>query len=307
MFAYRMKPHFRHGKDTPWGGDALKRLYAKDIPDDHTGESLEASTLFDANTNTGESTALDGRTLTEVAGKKLPLLLKLIDANETLSVQVHPDDVYAMQHEHGKRGKTEAWLILHTKPGAKLVYGLTEGINIQDLNKENIEASLHWISVMPGDVLYIPAGMVHAIGAGIVLYEIQQDSDVTYRLWDWNRMQSDGTPRTLHFEKALDVIRSYDLNGPVRGTTTQCAGGNITHYLDTEMFTFKRLHVRDCMALPTQCHAGFAYLTALCAGKLTCHGQEVEFANGDTLFIPEHKQEIFICAQGDMLYASAPT
>lgn len=303
LFAYRMSPFYRHGKDTPWGGDALRRLFAKDIPDDHTGESLEASTFVDANTNTGESLTADGRTLTEVANGKLPLLLKLIDANETLSVQVHPNDAYAMQQENGKKGKTEAWLILHAKPGAKLVYGLKEGVSVQTLSKEHIEEALRWIDVQPGDVLYIPAGMVHAIGAGIVLYEIQQASDVTYRLWDWGRIQSDGTPRTLHFEKAMDVIAPYDLAEPVKGTVEQRAGGSITHYLDTDIFTLKRFHVQGCMALPN--HEGFVYLTALCAGKLTCGKQEINFVNGDTLFIPQNKKERHIHAHGDVLYTSA--
>lgn len=298
-----MKPFFRHGKDTPWGGDGLKRYFAKDIPDDQTGESLEASTLCDEKTHTGESRTEDDRTLTEVAGGKLPLLLKLIDAKETLSVQVHPDDAYAARHENGKSGKTEAWLILHAQPGAKLVYGFREGVDPQTLSRDQIEQSLRWIPVRAGDVLYIPAGMVHAIGAGILLYEIQQDSDVTYRFWDWGRVQSDGKPRELHWEKACAVARRHNLTGPVQGVLERREGGSILHYLETAYFTLTRLCVEGRMALPT--HAGFGYLTALCAGTLTYRDAEVPFHGGDTLFVPECMDGIFIHAQGDLLYTHA--
>lgn len=302
MFAYRMKPYFRHGEDTPWGGEGLKRYFNKEIPDNRTGESLEASTLFDAKTHTGESCAEDGRTLSEIAGQKLPLLLKLIDARETLSVQVHPNDLYAKEHADGKNGKTEAWVILHAEPGAKLVYGLKEGINIQSISKSEIESSLHWVPVKVGDVFYIPAGMVHAIGAGIILYEIQQASDVTYRFWDWGRLSADGSPRALHFDQAREVARHFQQSTSSKGIQEHCSGGMITHYLDTAYFTLKRFHISSQMTLPESTR--FAFLTALCEGRLSCEGVEIPFQLGDTLFIPACQKRIQIITQGDLLYSA---
>jgi len=163
MIAYKMTPCYRAGEQTPWGGDRLKALYGKQIPDPRTGESLEASTLSGR-----ESTGPGGMTLTQIAGGELPLMLKLLDARETLSVQVHPDDAYASRE--GKLGKAEAWLILDAEPGAQLVYGLLPGADLAGLPPEALEARLRWVPVKAGDVLNIPPGMVHAIGPGIVLY-----------------------------------------------------------------------------------------------------------------------------------------
>jgi len=299
MFAYKMKPFFRHGKDTPWGGDGLRRYFQKDIPDDRTGESLEASTFSDIASHTGESLAEDGRTLSEVAGRKLPLIIKLIDARQTLSVQVHPGDAYAMKHESGKRGKTEAWVILRAEPGAKIVYGFAKGVDIGSVAAGDIESSLRWLSVKPGDVFFVPAGMIHAIGAGILLYEIQQSSDVTYRLWDWGRLQQGGKPRALQTERAREVARHFALDGPVTGVIERRPGGVVTHLLDGESFWLKRYAVDGRMILPEG--SGFAFLTALCAGSLFCDGEEVLFRNGDTLFIPQRKEGMEIRARGELL------
>ena len=142
-----------------------------------------------------------------------PLLLKLLDARDTLSVQVHPNDEYAARVEH-KLGKTEAWHILYAAPGAELVYGVKAGITKEELTQASlsgaaVEGLLRRVQVKAGETYYIPAGMVHAIGAGIVLYEIQQSSDVTYRFYDWERTDKNGNKRELHIQKAIDVT---DLN-----------------------------------------------------------------------------------------------
>ncbi len=299
-FAYKLNPYYRHGAETPWGGDALRRVFGKDIPDDRTGEALEASTLPGM-----ESRLQDGRTLTEAAGGPLPLLLKLLDAREALSVQVHPDDAYAAAHEGGKLGKTEAWLILSAEPGAKLVYGLEPGTDVAALSGKDIEAHLRWVPVREGDVLYIPAGMVHAIGPGIVLYEIQQSSDVTYRFWDWDRRDKAGNPRALHWEKAVDVARVDLQLAPTRGETIPCESGNCTRYLDTPHFTLERLHVDGAMPLASR--PGFRYVTALCDGKLVCGDEAIAFARGDTLFLPGDINGITALAEGDLLISGEGT
>ena len=211
-----MYPSYRYGSMTPWGGDDLKTLYRKDIPDERTGECLEMSAIPGL-----ESKDEAGRTLPElieIYGERLtgpgfekpfPLLLKLLDARDTLSVQVHPDDAYAARVEN-KLGKTEAWHILAAAPGAELVYGVQAGVTKEELLAASragkaVEGLLRRVRVKAGDTYYIPAGMVHAIGAGIVLYEIQQSSDVTYRFYDWERTDQNGKKRELHIDKAVDV------------------------------------------------------------------------------------------------------
>ncbi len=211
-----MNPSFRSGQSTPWGGRALHDKYGKHTPEEITGESLEISALPGHESHVvngafrgkslGEVFALWGERLTGKREKVFPLMLKLLDAEQCLSVQVHPDDRYAMEHE-GKAGKSEAWYILDADPGARLVYGIdAEGGELRSIVESGrLEDHLHWVEAHAGDVFYIPSGTIHALGPGIRCYEIQQSSDVTYRFWDWNRTGRDGKPRELHLAKALDV------------------------------------------------------------------------------------------------------
>ena len=180
LYPLLMSPHFRHGSETPWGGFMLRDIFMKDAPDEITGESLEISALpgQESLVANGEHA---GKTLTRMlelwgdaltgGGEKLPLLLKLLDAQQPLSVQVHPDDAYAEANE-GKSGKTEAWVILNAEPSSRIVYGLdTQGEDLRKVLEEGrLEECLHWETVRPGDVFYIPSGMVHALGACIQCY-----------------------------------------------------------------------------------------------------------------------------------------
>ncbi len=217
LLPVRMHPAYRFGAQTPWGGDALRRLYRKPIPDPRTGEALEISCIpgLESTDDMGETLpaliARSGAALTgEGFADPFPLLLKLLAAAGDLSVQVHPDDRYAMAHEK-KLGKTEAWVILAAEAGATLRYGLREGVTREALAAAlteggDVEPLLNTVKVTAGDVLYMPSGMVHAIGGGITLYEIQQSSDVTYRLWDYNRVNEKGEKRPLHIKDSLAVV-----------------------------------------------------------------------------------------------------
>lgn len=144
-----------------------------------------------------------------------PLLLKFISTSEKLSVQVHPNDEYAARHEtaSGGRGKTEMWYVVAAEPGARLAAGLKGEMSREELRRAalngSLESKLCWFEVHPGDAVFVPAGTVHAIGSGLTICEIQQHSDITYRLFDYGR------PRELHLEKGLDVVRKAPLAGLV--------------------------------------------------------------------------------------------
>jgi mannose-6-phosphate isomerase len=153
------------------------------------------------------------------SGSRFPLLVKFLDAADRLSVQVHPDDAAAARVNPQWCGKTEAWVILEAEPGSRLYVGLNDGVTREDLQRHLAEGTvadcLHEFETVPGDCVLVPAGTVHAIGEGILLAEIQQPSDITYRLFDWNRLDSDSRPRPLQIDEAL---RSLRFDGPVNPT-----------------------------------------------------------------------------------------
>ncbi len=217
-----MEPIF---KETVWGGEKIRTVFGKDIPSQHTGESWEAAAHANGHSRI-RSGYMAGKTLqeavmeapeavmgTEVAaqfGTHFPLLIKIIDANDNLSVQVHPNDEMAHLLEGPQEdGKTEMWVVLEAKPGAQLIYGFKEDITKEQfaeaIEAQKLEELVNWIPVKKGDTFFIPAGMLHAIGAGILIAEIQQNSDTTYRVYDFGRLGLDGKPRELHTEKAQQV------------------------------------------------------------------------------------------------------
>lgn len=287
-----MTPAYRCGPDTPWGGDGLKRVFGKDIPDARTGESLEVSAIPGL-----ESRDPDGNTLPQLItryGEKLtgkgfadpfPLLLKLLDARETLSVQVHPNDEYAARVEH-KLGKTEAWHILNAAPGAQLVYGVKAGATKEALltaSQEGaaVESLLRRVNVKAGETYYIPAGTVHAIGEGIMLYEIQQSSDVTYRFYDWERTDKNGNKRELHIQKAVDVTR-VDFQ-PDAAQEREIAPG---HYqlLREAYFSLDRFE-NGVFDLPRD-DRRFAFLTAVKPCRIAWDEGEMALPAGRTALLP---------------------
>lgn len=202
-----------------WGGDALVRVYGKHgDANEKIGESWEC---FDENRIANG--ALAGKTLAELRqsmGARLlgdldptrafPILTKIIDARDSLSVQVHPDDAYAQRVENQPNGKTECWYIMRADEGAELVLGWTRDTNREEYEARVADGSLgdilRRVPVKAGDAFYLPSGTLHAIGAGIVIFETQQTSDLTYRIFDWNRKGPDGKPRELHIDKAADVL-----------------------------------------------------------------------------------------------------
>ena len=293
-----MTPAYRYGAETPWGGNRLKTVYGQDIPDEHTGEALAFSALPGLNSRSPE-----GKTLTELVREygadllgtevrePVPLLLKLIDARQDLSVQVHPDDQYAERVEH-KSGKTEAWIILRAEPGARLIYGIRPGYDLTRLRAlcrqggPAVEEALNAVPVQAGDVIYIPSGTVHAIGAGIMLYEIQQSSDVIYRFYDWDRKDRNGKGRPLHLDKALDVTKPDIMPNLIRPRVLrEDEHGRLERMIYSTYFEVDGY--RQCADMPLMPDKRrFGILTALEDGVIRAGDGEIPLKAGQTALIP---------------------
>lgn len=226
-----------------WGGknlEGLKNIQA-DRSADPVGETWEISTHHEGpSLHHGKALDLD-----------LSYLVKLIDTGDELSIQVHPDDQYAREHENS-RGKTECWLILSSERGAGIYLGLKKGVTREMFlrgleEKANMSLYLNFYEVSPGDFFYVPAGTIHAIGRGILMAEVQQNSGITYRVWDWNRVDSKGNPRELHIQKSLDVINfEAQANTPdyfkFRKGLFQLPGK--TEIVDHEAFKFSLINLK---------------------------------------------------------------
>ncbi len=302
-----MSPAYRCGDATPWGGEGLRMMFGRDIPDARTGESLEVSALPGL-----ESRDPEGRKLTDLIalyGEKLtgpgftrpfPLLLKLLDAKDRLSVQVHPDDDYAEKTEH-TLGKTEAWHILFAAPGAELVYGVKAGATKEALrraseNGAEVEGLLRRVKVKAGQTYYIPAGTVHAIGAGIILYEIQQSSMITYRFYDWDRRDAQGNRRELHIDKAVDVVDVHSQPEPVR---EQPVGRGRFRILEEKYFGLERLCAFDSTldADPRR----FAFFTAVRECRISWDGGSLTVPAGCTALLPADGYDLRIKAPAALI------
>ena len=307
-----MEPSFRYGQSTPWGGHALKEKYGKHAPEEITGESLEISALpgHESRVTNG---AYRGKSLLEVftawgdwlTGKRdktFPLMLKILDAQQCLSVQVHPDDAYAMDHE-GKLGKSEAWYILDAAPGARLVFGIdTHGEKLDDIVEAGrLEECLHWVEVKPGDVFYIPSGTIHALGPGIQCYEIQQSSDVTYRFWDWGRVGKDGSPRELHTRQALSVSKAEPLPCTPKKEKTACEGGKVTKLVSDPHFRLDAVDVDGTWTLPS---GRMQFLTTTVPCTLRWGTRSHELAAYRSVLVPARMENVRISGHGRILVSS---
>lgn len=290
LYPFLLKPIPR---EIVWGGHALKDRYHKSAPFDKLAESWELSVRPEAQsviangTRTGETLA---SVLTEMGEdeKSFPLLIKFIDACDRLSIQVHPDDDYAQAHE-GELGKTEMWYIIEAKPGAQLVYGLKSGVTAEDfadaVQNGNIEDTLHFVDVHPGETYFIPSGQLHAIGAGILLAEIQQNSNITYRVYDYNRRQADGSLRALHTAQALETVklRTEEEIQSLRFAHDQPRG------MDLAACDYFHVWKIDSSTLPYTLTAASGFIHLLCIsgeGVIECDNLSYPVHAGDSYFIP---------------------
>ena len=221
---------------------------------------------------------------------EFPLLTKFLFPEEKLSIQVHPDDAYARTHG-GRLGKTEMWYVVEAKPGTRIRLGLKPGIGRDDLQRAlgdgTLENCLNEIAVAAGDVLFCPAGTVHTIGPGATLCEIQEPSDTTYRLFDYNRLTAAGTPRPLHVEQALDVIRfGSEVPRKITPWPFPHAGSGAWLLLACPYFATEKYAGKRAMEFSSDAARFELLIVAAGSGKLAWEGGEREYASADVFLIP---------------------
>jgi mannose-6-phosphate isomerase len=306
-----MQPVF---KERVWGGRRLADLLGKSLPpDQRIGESWEL-----ADHPHGRSLVADG----PMAGKTLrwilerhgaavlgsdefarggaarfSLLVKFLDASDRLSVQVHPDDSYAAVHHAGESGKTECWTVLHAEPGAWLIQGVKPGVTRPQfaaaLKAGQVEELLAVRPVKAGDFIWVPAGLVHGIGPGVVVAEVQENSDLTYRVYDWNRAGPDGKPRELQVREALETIRFGGDMTPQggRGKTADETGLVIEHLVGCHAFSLTRIQI-DRRPWAADMDGGWVAVVVLSgAARLTTREGAMAIRAGDTVLVPADLQE----------------
>jgi len=306
-------------KDYLWGGTRLKSDYGKKTDLDIVAESWELSCHKDGQSVIANGEA-KGKTLAayiEEQGKKIlgknaekfpyfPLLIKLIDAKGNLSVQVHPNNDYAMRVE-GEFGKTEMWYIVDSEPGASLLYGFKSEISAEEFARRIEDNTLlevcNRVPVKKGDVFFIDAGTLHAIGEGILICEIQQNSNTTYRIYDYGRVGADGKPRELHVKKAQDVTK---LAPPTRDTKPLAAINILASakgelLASCEYFTVYHFDLDGSINL-TAGEESFQALTVL-EGKMTVKagGNSLELAKGETCFLPATLGDYCLSGKADFI------
>ncbi len=312
-------------KEKIWGGNKLAEVFARDLPNDKIGESWEVS-AHPNGTSIIENGIYQGRKITnlieknpkEILGnieldenKRFPLLIKILDANAKLSVQVHPDDEYAQEAEN-ELGKTEMWYILEAKPGARLVYGLKPGTKKDDfaaaIEDGNLEKYLNEVIVEKGDVFYMPSGTVHAIEDGILLAEIQQNSDTTYRVYDWNRVGEDGKPRDLHVERALDVIDFKKDVVQAKSTPLVINKENYTRSFLTACpyFVTEKIEVNGLYQIGTDRNRFYIVMNLKGQAGISSNEKVYNLSPGDTYFLPADLGPVKIDGHNEMLVSYIP-
>ena len=281
-------------KDYLWGGTRLKTEFGFETDKEIAAEGWMLSCHKDG-TNTVENGAYAGKPLDEVLRlwgyeEKFPILIKLIDAKDRLSVQVHPDNTYALENE-GEYGKTEMWYVVDCEDGAELVYGFKDNISKDEFEKRIKNNTLtdvcNSIPVHKGDIFFIDAGTLHAIGEGILIAEVQQNSNTTYRVSDYGRLGADGKPRELHIDKALDVTKCEKPQIPYGNIGKVISNGNniIRELAVCDKFSAKLLNLNERMDIYSS--DSFISLIVLDGNAIIkWNDGEINAKKGDSIFIP---------------------
>ena len=312
-------------KNYLWGGDRLRFGYGKDFLDcEPLAETWECSTHPDGQSIVS-SGQFEGQCLSDVIKRfpgivgtrprcpqvgQLPILVKLIDAKADLSVQVHPDDKYAWECENHSLGKTEMWYVLEAEEGSTMVCGLNQNLSQLQLLKHSLDGSLtpflNKVSIKKGDCFYIKAGIVHAIGKGALVAEVQENSNLTYRLYDYNRVDKSGNKRPLHIDKALDVVK-------LRAESNSCRVTKVIEY--SRGLVKRRLskcaHFKaevwkfiDHVVIKNNCESFTLVIVLAGIGSLQTESICLTLQKGVTAFIPANTKNLKILGKMEILVIS---
>ena len=299
MLPFELRPAI---KDYIWGGTRLRDEFGKRSDLERLAESWELSCHPDGMSTVASGT-YEGKSLAELIdshpeicggscrnAEDFPVLVKLIDARADLSVQVHPDDDYARTYENSN-GKTEMWYIIDAQEGAELIYGFREKISTEEFRRAVEQNTLldyvRRVPVRSGDVFFIKPGTLHAIGKGILIAEIQQSSNITYRVYDYGRLGADGKPRELHIDKALAVADTSPADTPYGQPHTSDMEGILSASLAScRYFTADRFDVTSSMALAPM--DTFRHILVLDGeADITCgHERLLHITKGSSIFVP---------------------
>jgi len=310
LYPLRFEPLF---KRYLWGGRRLETVLGKQLPSGNDyAESWEVVDHDSAQSRVAAG-PLQGTALRQIVSQwgaelfgrhhpqpRFPLLFKFLDSSKVLSVQVHPEDAAAALLDPPDLGKTEAWLVLHAEPEAIVYAGLKRGIDRSALESEivqgNVENCLHTVRPQVGDCLFIPAGVVHALGAGFVIAEIQQASNTTFRLHDWNRVGPDGQPRELHIEQSL---QSIDFGrGPIQPQKPQpIAGANVERLVECDKFILDR---RKFEGVATIGGDDRFHIVSVLSGAIDVRGDASQqpLRRGQTTLLPAGVGDVTLTAVG---------
>jgi mannose-6-phosphate isomerase len=307
----KLKPAF---KDYLWGGTRLKTEYNKKSDLDIVAESWELSTHKDGQSviSGGKYDGMSLSSYIEKIGRDklgrnalkfdyFPLLIKFIDAKKDLSIQVHPDDKYAMEHE-GEYGKTEMWYIMDCEEGAFLYYGFDHEITKAEFEKRIADNTLvevlNKVEVKKGDVFFIPSGTVHAICSGIVICEIQQNSNTTYRVYDYDRRDANGNPRQLHIKQAVDVA---ELVPSPKQEGLKVLSADDKELSSCKYFTVRKIDVKGEKVISVDDSCFRSVIVTDGNAKLTVGDASVDIAKGDSVFVPAQNTEYKISGNCEII------
>ena len=292
-------------QDYIWGGTRLRDEFGKQCDMERIAESWELS-CHPAGMSVIANSIYKGQTLrafletdwlTNVGAgagalSSFPVLIKLIDARRDLSVQVHPDDSYAREHENGENGKTECWYVVDCEPGATLAYGFNRQLTSEEFRAHIMDGTLmDYVQLVPvhkGDVFFIEAGTLHAIGAGILIAEIQQNSNLTYRVYDYERLGADGKPRELHIDKAVDVTKTWPAPPRMKRPPMECEGYTASVIADCAYFTVTELQITQEAVFPASEGASYTHLLVTDGEAVLIYedGVMMPLLKGESVFLP---------------------
>ncbi len=305
-------------KDYLWGGRRLIDEFHFDCDKDIAAEGWMLSCHKDGNSliRNGKFAGMTLQEALEIWGKDalgkksenfsyFPILIKLIDAKDRLSVQVHPDDEYALFHE-GEYGKTEMWYVVDCEEGAQLIYGFNQNISrgefLERINNNNLSPVCNYVPVKKGDVFFIEAGTMHAIGKGILIAEVQQNSNTTYRVSDYGRLGADGKPRQLHIKQAVEVTKTQKPTKPYGdvGDVTIYPFGTVRELASCDYFVTELINLNGNVGIYD--NDSFISLLVLNGeASLSYTGGMIRLKKGDSVFLPAGLK-ISLCGTSEMLY-----